>query len=283
MVNIEQLRDESCPGGMPVQLTAEYAGIAQGGRAHVVASGPSARAFAEYDLPDDDWVIVCNGAIIEYAGLADIWLLMESTLPVSAPWFVQSERALDGVRLILDASCVGHLQRSPSRIAAYSDDWWRDVVWCHRWPYGKGGYKSFRDSARGLYYRSSADEPEGSVTLQAIHLAGIMGVSEVHLWGAEFVFPDGEQHFYGDKPYEAGGQVTSLIHFTITSDSGGPAITDDCGLASTPYFIRSADAIKNLAIDGQNDMRIVNHSGGLLDLDSDKLRELARLVTRKYI
>lgn len=265
---------------MPVALTEAYAGVAAGCRVHVIGSGPSAAAFENFELTDgDDHVIVCNGAIIPYAYIANTWLLMESTLPICAPWFVQDESIFDQIQVVLDASSAGHLESMPSRITCYSEAFWRDVIWCHRWPWRKHGHHSLRDSGAGLYYRTSRDEPEGSVTMQAIHLAGIMGAAECHLWGAELMFPDGEQHVYGDRPYREGEQVTSLVRFAISNSTITPSVavvTDDGRYTSTPYFIRSADAIRDI-VDTEaiaDELVLVNHSGGLLDCSREQLAQL---------
>jgi len=274
---VKQLADASCPAGVPQALIESYQGVAAGCRVHVVSSGPSAAAFANYELTaGDDHVVVTNGAIIPYAYIANTWLLMESTLPTCAPWFVQDESIFDQIQVVLDASCAGHLESIPSRITCYSEAFWRDVIWCHRWPHGKHGHTSLRDPGAGLYFRTSSDEPEGSVTLQAIHLAGIMGAAECHTWGTELMFANGEQHVYGDRPYREGDGVTDIVRFAITPN-GVAAVTDDGRYSSTPYFIRSADAIRDI-IDAQDEMKIVNHSGGLLDWSREHLAQLYQCV-----
>ena len=255
--------DKSVRGG---DLRKTYQGSLEGGTVHVIGSGPSNKAFAKHKLGIDDVVIVCNGAYIEYGNDADIWLGQESTLPAVAPWFIQDPPPT--CQVILDASASGHLGAHPARVAGYPKSWWENVIWNHRWPWGKWA-KDIRSYTEGLYFRSSVDEPEGTVVLQGIHLAGIMGAAEVHLWGVELYFPKGKQHSYKDKhpAYVEGEGVTAIRRFDV--EDGQVIQNPDGKYESTSYFIRSAEAILEVVAHAESehdDFKVIDHSKGLLSI-----------------
>lgn len=246
-------------------MLARYNRCAVGCRVHVIGSGPSNQQYEDFALEPTDKVVVLNGAYVEYGLEADVWLMMESTLPCIAPWFIQQPPPECDV--VMDASSAGHLARYPERIASYPLEWWQRVIWCHRWPWGKWS-KDIRHGVNGLYYVPAHDEPLGSVALQAIHLAGIMGAAEVHLWGCELYFPEGQQHSYdNEQVYKPGTGVTALKRFNIDSKYQVQPHPDG-EYESTDYFIRSAEAIRHVVAHAEaehDNFRVVDHSRGLIN------------------
>ncbi len=272
-MNWQALRDKAqrgCPPfhqrtGTGDMLGAALGGTAAGGIVYVIGNGPSAAEFVHEAIEPGAKVIVCNGAIALFPK-ADVWLTQESTV-YHFPWFYGHE-AFKGVsvheQFILD--------RDPEHLylGAYSEDYWNRVVWAHRSPVTPAF--DIRKQNHGLAdYRDGelAGEPLGSVVLYGCHLAGIMGAHTIHVYGAEFYFPNGAQHATGDAPYKPEpnpGPVnyTGIVNFDVRD--GEPVIAPDGQFKSTPYFIESSRKLRKfIALAAEQGVTIVDHSAGLLN------------------
>jgi hypothetical protein len=108
----------------------------------------------------------------------------------------------------------------------------------------------------------------GSSSLQAWHFAALLNATEIHLTGCEFYFPEGEQHADGTAAYRAdSGDETAVINFDIVK--GRPVAVADGPYKSTPYFLASAAAFRKvLKLGAAQGVKTIDHSGGLLSLDT---------------
>ena len=113
--------------------------------------------------------------------------------------------------------------------------------------------------------------------LAAIGMAAGMGATEIHTWGMEYYFPDGEQHWDGAKPYlvsdrPAQTEAERLIQFDIDNGEYANGVSEQLGFPNgrgsyygTDYFCRSAEQILNI-MDENAGIRLIDHSGGLLTM-----------------
>jgi hypothetical protein len=77
----------------------------------------------------------------------------------------------------------------------------------------------------------------GSVTLSAMHFAGIIGVKDIYLIGADFMFRDNFDHFYKDRVYRD-GQINvkkSSRHKIVDVEKNSKSYK------TTKYFAESAE------------------------------------------
>jgi len=135
------------------------------------------------------------------------------------------------------------------------EGWWSKAIWTRRTKYTDG--QDLSEVGGGPVQVSIY----GGVALCALHIGQMASPgADTHLWGTEFYFPDGKQHYYGDQYYQPGDQLTSVVHFDIHD---GEPVRGDGPYTSTPYFIESSKAIRHVA--KCSGLTIVDHSGGLLE------------------
>jgi hypothetical protein len=244
---------------------------AAGGAVYVIGNGPSAARFDPAKFPPGSRVIVCNGAIALYPQ-ADVWLTSESTVYLFE-WFYGHESFAGAA--VWEQFCTN----GASYLSAYPGAFLRRVLWHNRRELNDSF--DIRRQGDGLVYVEGTLEGEayGSVALQAIHLAGIMGASEAHLFGAELFLPDGQQHADGWQPYgSAGPDHVQPVTFRLEGDT---PVEDPAGpFTSTPFFLESAAAIRTvLAHPGAAGLRVIDHSAGLLS-PAEMNKRASRTATR---
>jgi hypothetical protein len=237
-------------------LGGRLGGCAAGQRVYVLGNGPSTTKFDIANIPAGSQVIACNGALA-LCQQADVWLTSESTV-YRFDWFYGHGDFAGAV--VWEQHCAN----GAAYLSAYPDDFLRRVLWHNRRELNAGF--DIRRQGDGLVYVRGAVEGEcyGTVALQAIHLAGIMGAAEVHLYGVELYFPAGQQHADGWQPYTVDGpEQVRIVRFNLVDSVPVPDPEGQFG--STPFFIDSAAAIQTvLAHPGAAGLKVVDHSDGLL-------------------
>jgi len=225
-------------------IDAKLKGKYHGKSIHIIGCGPSAMMFAGNA---DEPVIVLNAAA-KYWPDADVHLAVENNIWMF-DWAV-NDPAFRGIT-VLSVDCA---RSAP--VDAYGSGWWRRVVWTHRANWKKT-YSIF-ERGNGLFRVGGF----GGSALCAIHLAMIMGGggTKVHTWGTEFYFPNGEQHFYGDKPYVKTDDIVSLVDFEIVD---GEPVTGAGKYQSTSFFVGCSCAIRKVV--KHHGVELIDHSGGLLN------------------
>lgn len=132
--------------------------------------------------------------------------------------------------------------------------------------YFKGRVKLRKYTTRvseGLYEHKSSNKNiyYGTVLLQAIHFACILGVSKIYMIGADLMFKGDVDHYYGGKFYREP---------TTTETSRSPIIEKMIGdkkIITTAVFYKSAKIINNLIV-GQMEnigIQVFDFSDGLIN------------------
>jgi hypothetical protein len=184
---------------VPPERTVEaLEGTRPGSRVLIVGTGPSARKVLPHDdRLHDRWdvVIGLNGSI-EHLRNLDYFLSVESKAHL---W--------DWYRFKTDPRIVRCVSESGARLAeesGFPDDQPNYFLIRHvylspvdirhyRNPEGEVGLLVGPPGETGL--------GPGTVTLQAIHFAALLGASTIHVIGADMHFKAGTQHFYGENEY----------------------------------------------------------------------------------
>ena len=103
----------------------------------------------------------------------------------------------------------------------------------------------------------------GTVSISAMHLAGILGVKDIYLIGSELIFKDDSDHFYKSRMYrddQKNVKSKSNRHIIIDVEKNGKSYK------TTKYFMESAkyldDVIENEFI--KNGINIFDFSDGLI-------------------
>jgi len=237
------------------EIEKQLVGTATSGIVHVVGAGPSAKRF----VPDGNPVIALNKAITLVD--ADVWLVVEGHA-VRYDWMKQWVGKFPGKAVFTTvlSTFVEHEERN-----SVEPGWWESVLWTIRLPY-KG---DLRECGNGLVGKGGM--LAGGAGLCGVNLAAIMigdRPVEIHTWGMELYFPDGVQHFDGDKPYLPCGERSDwkvLAESEVRFDwDGKRAVVRPGGeLKGTKYFIDCAEAIVEI-VGEQKDFKLIDHSDGLL-------------------
>ena len=230
------------------RLAFHVYGCASGRPVHIIASGPSA---ATYTPDPDAYVIVCNAAVQQYGHLADLHVMIEEMVWVF-PWAKPTD-AFRG-RTVLDMGCARNIPDDlRDEVGAH---WWNQAIWTRRQNYTDGQDLSVMGDGPVQVHSMF-----GGVGLCAIHIGCAANkMHTIHTWGMELHFPNGQQHFYGDRPYAPGNQLTSCVSFDIAD---GEPVIGDGPYTSTPFFIRASQAIRHVVQSSGVDL--VDHGGGLLN------------------
>jgi len=102
----------------------------------------------------------------------------------------------------------------------------------------------------------------GSVTLSSMHLACILGASEIYLIGADMIFKDQYDHFYPDNQYRDPNQQNKVkpvnrVHVVEVEHNGKKYTTTD-------YFRDSAVCINEMIKTTFSSVKIHDFSDGLI-------------------
>jgi RimJ/RimL family protein N-acetyltransferase len=243
-----------------------------GGRVLVVATGPSARQVVPFDArlhERYDVVIALNGSVTQIEHI-DYFVSVESQAHL---WDWYHHPVPDTVQRCVSESGV-RLARESGRPDAQAD---RSLLHL-RHVYGTPvDIRHYRNAAgeEGLLVGPKGETRlgRGTVSLQAIHFASMLGASEIHLIGADLHFRGSVQHFYGQneygthevegKRYHALDVETRMnpIEVTIHPRSGQPVET-------TLHFQESAQFIDEVArtLLPEAGITIVDFSDGLLSV-----------------
>jgi hypothetical protein len=182
----------------PERTVAVLEGRHPGSRVLIVGTGPSAKRILPYDdRLHDRWdvVIGLNGSV-EHLRNLDYFLSVESKAYLW-DWyhFVTDPRVVrcvseSGARLGEEAGqpdtqpgyyLIRHVYEQPVDIRHYAN------------AAGEVGLLVGPPGETGL--------GPGTVTLQAIHFASMLGARTIHVIGADMHFQAGTQHFYGENEY----------------------------------------------------------------------------------
>ena len=111
----------------------------------------------------------------------------------------------------------------------------------------------------------------GTVSLQAIHFASMLGASEIHLIGADLHFHGEVQHFYGQNEYGTHEVEGQRYHELDVKHRMNPIVTTTHPrtgkvVESTLHFVESAEFIDEIVRDTlpAAGVSIVDFSDGLL-------------------
>lgn len=237
-------------------LTPLLAGREAGKRITILGNGPSA---LKYEAQPGDVVIACNNAL-RVAPDAAYWLVTEGAAHVF-PWFWQ-HTGYKG-QVVWDRFISHAAQMLINR---YGEDFLSRVCWILRGhlnaEFRLRHYLEPDSTQGGLVQGEYEDQPIGTVVMQAIHLAGIMGAESVDIYGAEFYFPAGEQHADGSKPFKPGDGPTGLIEFDMLE--GAPVPVEHGAYQTTRQFFLSAACLCDLIEHVYQEMPVRDHSVGLL-------------------
>lgn len=171
-----------------------------GSRILVVATGPSGRQAVPYDerLHERyDVVVALNGSVTRISSL-DYFLSVESEA-YRWDWYHHPlpERV---VRCVSESGL--RLAGEAGRPDAQAE---RSLLHLRHVYDSAPDIRHYRNAAgeEGLLVgpRGSTRLGRGTVSLQAIHFASILGANEIHLIGADLHFHGPVQHFYGDNEY----------------------------------------------------------------------------------
>lgn len=193
----------------------QHAGRFKGGKALVVLGGYSgARWRSVYQEIKPDCVIGANGVNAMITGL-DYWMICEN--------MTRSARLAEkGDKRSIELMAMFH-RNALAQVKLVSHWSWhllKDKTNCIN--IRRKGYEleeipgsfTFREYgegflAGGIFKHKEAWQPKvlvraGTVGLQAIHMAGILGVSEVHTIGYDLMFKEADRHHWYQHPtYEA--------------------------------------------------------------------------------
>lgn len=262
-------------------------------RVYIIGNGPSAASLArakhsfDSPVPPRTKLIVLNGAIKLFPE-ADIWLTCESKC-WSAPWFRECPPDFGGI-VIMEHDCIGYMlgpevcggDETADPFDFYDEAWWKRGIYVNRTQWETSERDIREPGAKtalsyGTYHFTDEDgypnsRNAGTVLWQAIHLAGILGASECHLYGTELMWGyGGDQHAdswcpYNDALAAKAGEL-ALVRFDIdypnrfSDEPDGEYETQQMFLDSAyvlPAFMQEA---------ARQGMTVKNHSGGLLDLN----------------
>ena len=292
MMDAQTLRDLAQNSCLPYgnQLGDQLGGIADGKTVYIIASGPSAKDFTSElrakAKAEGAWVIACN-AMVLHTSEPDIWLTSEGTIgkldkdgEPQFPWFYEAGGFAGTV--VWERHAVRNAE-AEKFVSTYNEDFLKRVVWHSRFYWRDhtsirniGQYRYNGWSNDGLWYMEWAElktkfngehtEPLGTVLLQAIHLAGIMGAAKIVIYGGELYFPGGKQHAYTDNAdYSKGDGLTGVVSFTMVN--GEPKLKASGEYQSTRFFIESSLAIRQVIEQAKRDhpdLTFEDRSGGLL-------------------
>jgi hypothetical protein len=245
-------------------------GRLRGSRVLVVATGPSAQQVLPYDarLHDRyDAVIGLNGSVTMVEHL-DYFLSVESKASL---W--------DWYHHPLPPSVVRCVSESGIRFARESGR--PDVQADRSFVLLRHVYQQPPDIR---HYRNAAGEEgilvgprgetqlgRGTVTLQSLHFASMLGADEIHLIGADLHFRGPIQHFYGQHEYGTHEVEGKRYHRLDVEVRMNPMVTTTHPrsgqvVESTLHFVESAEYIDDVIRGPLADagVQVVDFSDGLL-------------------
>lgn len=239
----------------------KFTGAFQGKKALVVLGGPSAsdwEAVAREVNPD---VLIGANGVNEKLPFLDFWLCTENlTYPMG-----QAEK---GEQRYIDIMTMFRRKVAGVRLVNYkSFDFLTDKENAFR--IDRDGREldqmqnfSFREYSRGLLNGARMRRPEiikdlrsGTVGLQCLHWAGILGCSEVHTIGYDLRFRDEvPHHWYKYPPYE---ETRFYKQNMFTTYNGIPTLY---------FWIDTANYLKAiLPLMEREGLRWMDHSHGLFE------------------
>lgn len=241
-----------------------------GSRILVVATGPSAEQVVPFDAhlhERYDVVVALNGSVSRIEHL-DYFLSVESQAHLwdwyhhPVPPQVQRCVAESGLRLA----------REGGRPDAQADRSLLHLRHVYLTPPDIRHYCN-ADGEEGLLVgpRGSTRLGRGTVSLQAIHFASLLGAAEIHLIGADLHFRGPVQHFYGENEYGTHEVDGKRYHALDVEKRMNPiefAVHPRTGetVETTLHFKESAEYIDEVAGTLLPDagVRLVDFSDGLL-------------------
>lgn len=224
-------------------------------RGLLVLGGPSGRGWRDLQKHlQPDLLIGVNGTIAAMPGVLDYWLCMESWDRAHEPVWFQDTRA--GVRIVTWKRYNMLQDKTNAYAARRGGPWFLTVKTGPMW--------NPRVYEGGLYHGDLMRRPElhvqepvpiGTVCIQALHLACILGLSEIHTIGQDMCFkPGAEDHWYPEVP---------VSHDNIWWDER--MFTKQFGLDTTYFWLDSAQLLlRAKARFLQCGMKWTDHSDGLL-------------------
>ncbi len=197
----------------------KHEGKFKGKTAMIVLGGPSAREWEKCcDEIQPDVLIGANGVNQTITNL-DYWLCTEN---MSFP----HRRAEQGEERYIDIMAMyqltGAKYRMVSRKTHHLIEDKRNLIKIRRFGVEAQNLHrfTFRQYQLGLINGSRMQRPRvvkdlraGTVGLQCIHLAGLLGCENIHTIGYDLMFKEGDHHWYNYPPY-AGGRFWGRNMFT---------------------------------------------------------------------
>lgn len=232
-----------------------------GKTALIVLGGPSAADWVEtYAEVKPDVLIGVNGVSSEIDNL-DYWICAENMNYPSQQAFKGDPRYISMMQIFRNARAKHRLVNRKSvgllnnteNILAIS----RQGVEVHQLP-----SFSFREYDHGLIKGALMKRPEiirdlaaGTVGLQALHWAGILGCSTVHTIGWDLCFKGENHHWYNYPPYIQDGKYWY-----------GDPFVEHLGLQTHYFWVDTVAYLREcLPVLGRAGIKWVDHSNGLIE------------------
>jgi len=239
-----------------------------GGVALVVLGGDSGMDWMKLrDETQPDVIMTMNG-MTKLPG-ADYWLLAENMNFCHIRGMQGDKRLMDFMHVLdpentAEFKLVNH--RNWNLLPLYGIDE-EDCISIRRTGYADLNNFSFREYGEGFLNgeMSEADEAwepgvtvrKGTVGLQLLHLAGILGCKEVHTIGWDLMFRDKNKHHWYDHPTYTDGRFRTKKMFIKHK-----------GVDTQAWWVETANYLKSLQdVFERDDLEWRDHSDGLLKLE----------------
>lgn len=216
----------------------------------IIGAGPSSQKIVKHSTQLKKWfdVVVClNFSIRDFDGIADYLMVLENKPTVLAKWIRENvkDRSLT---YIVNQNSVRFFPQSLNLVLA-------DRSTCNDAP-------DITNYNGSLFDGFSYIREGTSVLIQALHMAGIFGCSEIYMIGVEMMFKD-SRYYYDPKRRITHKAPTDRSHKDLKMheiDFNGEKYQ------SFPVYYKSAESANVLikTVFADNGIRVVDFSKGLI-------------------
>lgn len=227
-------------------------------RTLIICNGDSAKELIpiQLTLPGKyEEIIICNRGFVQFDNIATRHVVGEKTTLYNKhdiPDILNSGNYSITLPRYINYKGIGHYDKRYNLIPIIRKPRTRNFK-RSVWRIDKG-YKVLiegpkcNDTGQGL----------GTVLLQAVHLACLLGTTKIHIYGADLCFKTEEDHFYGGRIYRDNVCEKNKDHRIITLPDGRKTLN---------YFANSAQWANKFLCEIFDNIKITDYSNGLLELD----------------